>query len=126
MPSRGSHAPARKKRRASAPLKVCVTRDGVLSITLGIDTLAHAALASPFADQMTDERTGRPGRVMPGEVYVVTDKRGFAGEIMAALTDEAEDGSSLLTNVIDAAVRKAIEDGAEYFIAKDDLEEERT
>lgn len=35
---------------------------------------------------------------------------------MDALTEEAEDGSSLLARVLDEASRKAIEDGSEHFV----------
>ena len=87
-----------KRRHKSLSAKV--TRDGVLTIEIGIDVNAHSALYSPFACELVD--------------------RGFALDVKRALTDEREDGSSLLTDMLDAAARKAVEDGSEFFMGKDE------
>lgn len=107
--------------RRNKPLSVKVTRDGVLMIEIGIDVNADAALASPFAWEMTDELTGRPGETRPEALYEVTSPRQFALEVKSALLEEREDGSSLLTDVLDAAVKKAIEDGSLYFVNREDM-----
>lgn len=107
------------KRGRHEPLSVRVTRDGVLTIEIGIDVNAFAALCSEFAWRCADEKTGRPGETRPDALYKVTSARGFAREVGAALLEEAEDGSSLLTRVLDDASRKAIEDGSQYWMEKD-------
>lgn len=108
------------RRHRSTPLRVRITRDGVLTIEIGIETLAVAALASPFAEELANEfasdRGVSPGETRPDELYRIANPRGFAGEVRAALTEEREDGSSLLTDVIDAAIRKAYEDGSEWWV----------
>ena len=105
------------------PLAVHVSRDGVLTIRIGVNVLAHATLRSPFAWRMADERNPeRPGTVQPDELFKITNARGFAIDVKRALQDEREDGSSLLTDWLDAATQKSIEDGAEHFLDKSDAE----
>jgi hypothetical protein len=48
--------------------------------------------------------------------------RAFACDVKDALTDEAEDGSSKLTMMLDDAMAKAIEDGSEYFVDSEEAE----
>jgi hypothetical protein len=103
------------KRRRSRPLAVTVTR-GVLTIEIGVDTLAHAALRSAFVCQMAHEH----GEVDPATRFKITDARGFADEVKSELLAEEEDGSSLLTDVLDRACQEAIEQGSEFFVDKDD------
>lgn len=105
--------------RRNKPLSVKVTRDGVLTIEIGIDTLAFTSLCSDYAYECADpERTGSCRD--PREVFKVIDARGFAGEVKSALLEEAEDGSSILTRTFDAAERKAIEDGSQFWMGKDE------
>lgn len=106
--------------RKHKPLSVKVTRDGVLTIEIGIDVNAFAALCSEFAWRCADEQTGKPGMTRPDALYKVTNARGFASEVKAALLEEAEDGSSLLTKVLDDASQKAIENGSQYWMGKDE------
>lgn len=110
-------------KRRNKPLSVKVTRDGVLTIEIGIDVNAFAGLASPFAWECADDKTGRPGEVRPDKLYKITNTRGLAQDMKRELTDEAEDGSSLLTNMLDEAFRKAVENGTEFFV---DLDSEDT
>lgn len=102
--------------RRDLPLTVKVTRDGVLTIEIGIDTLAFATLCSDYVWRLADEETGKPGMTRPDTLFKITDAAGFAREVADALTDEAEDGSSLLSRVLDDAAQKAIEYGAEHFM----------
>jgi hypothetical protein len=92
-------------------LQVRVTREGVLTIEIGIDTLAFSALRAPFAfDAMG------PKQELPDTRFSVTNARGFAADVKRALTDElGEDGSSLITNVIDKACETAVEDGSQHW-----------
>lgn len=116
------------RRRAAAPkdlpLRARVDK-GVLRIEIGVDVLAFAALASPFAWEIAAEETGADdsATIDPRTVYIVHDEVEFAREVVRALHDEREDGSSLLTDMLDAATRKAIEDGSQAFatIGDEDL-----
>lgn len=105
------------RRRRQVPLRAKV-RNGVLTIEIGVDTLSMATLASPYAWEMADETTDRPSTVDPRTLYRVTNAIEFAKEVRLALFDEREDGSSLMTDAIDAATQKAIEDGSLYFADK--------
>lgn len=106
------------KSRRHKPLSTKVTRDGVLTIEIGIETLAFASLRSDFAYQCADPKFTGNGKD-PREVFKVTNPRGFAVEVVAELLEEAEDGSSLLTNIVDKACQKAIEAGSKFWIEKD-------
>lgn len=104
LPGTGSHT----------PLSV-VIKDGVLSVEIGLDVLAHSSLLSDFAYECADpERTGS-GKD-PRGVFKISDAAGFAEEVRGALLDEAEDGSSLLTRLFDDACQKAVEDGSEHWV----------
>jgi anti-sigma28 factor (negative regulator of flagellin synthesis) len=99
------------------PLAVKVS-NGMLTIEIGTGTLAFSALCSAYAWQLTDpERTGK--EVDPRTKFTVTG--GFTIDVKNALLEEAEDGSSLLTRMLDEACRKAIEDGSEYFVDKAEI-----
>lgn len=89
-----------------------------LVIRIGINTLAHAFLGSRYARDALGENNAT---IDPREHIKVADLRGFAEDVCAALLDEAEDGSSKLTNVIDAAMQAAIEDGSTNVDIPDDL-----
>lgn len=92
----------------------CFVSRGVMTIEIGVDALAFAAIHSP---DRWDEAMREPA-----ERFAVTNATRFAKDVVHELLDEAEDGSSLLTNVIDAACEKAIEQGSQWFADK--LEDE--
>lgn len=98
------------------PLRVSV-RGGVLTIEIGVACLAFAAIHSEYGYELLGypERTGRPD-----ERFEIRNAQGFAGDVKRALLDEAEDGSSLLTKLLDDASRNAIEEGSEWFLDKED------
>lgn len=73
------------------PLR-CEVVKKVLAITIGVDTLA-------FADK---ERTG----------LEVTDAEGFARDVVRALERQAEDGATMLTDLLDEAMEAAENDGS--------------
>jgi hypothetical protein len=107
--------------RKNRPNTVTV-KNGALVVEIGADTLAFSALASPFAWEMADQESGKPpATVDPRTLFAVDDAEEFAREIKMAMCEEREDGSSLLTDLLDAATRKAIEDGSLQFdnIAKE-------
>lgn len=89
-----------------------------LVIRIGVATLAHACLAAGFAWNLLGEHSAT---LDPREHCKVTDLHGFAEDVRSALLNEAEDGSSKLTNVLDAAMQAAVEDGSLHFASPDDL-----
>lgn len=84
----------------------------VLTIEIGVDTLAFAALRSDYAWNLV----GDDGRTRPDTVFRIDDKREFARDVVRELLDEAEDGSSLLTKLFDDACVAAIEQGSIAFV----------
>lgn len=97
-------------------LRARVTRGGVLTIEIGVDALATAAVNSPFAfDAMG------PTQLRPDTRFRVTSARGFAADVVRALTDElGEDGSTLLTNALDKACETAVDDGSQFWADNDE------
>jgi hypothetical protein len=102
----------------NTPLRVTVKRN-VLTIEIGVETLAHCALRSPFAYELMG-----PEQHRPDTKYAIVNSGAFAHDVRRSLLDEAEDGSSLLTNVLDAAIRDAIEEGSEWFVKRKDIDRE--
>ena len=97
--------------RKNIPLR-CRVVQNVLTIEIGIDTLAHACLCSEYAFSLMVERQERPNTR-----FRIDNKRKFANEVAHELTDElGEDGSTLLTNLFDKACEKAIEQGSTAFV----------
>lgn len=86
------------------PLQV-VIKDGVLSITIGVETLCNALQLAPCLERHNDEtqRFERP---------VVTDEDVFVKEILRWLTWENEDGTDPIGRMLDAVALFAIEQGA--------------
>ncbi len=93
--------------------------DGVLRIEIGIDTLAHASLRSEYAWSCANPN-GMP-LINPETRFKVSDAHGFAHDVASELFAEAEDGSSLVTRLIDKACEEAYEQGSEHWV---DLQEE--
>lgn len=88
------------------PLEATVDGHG-LHIRIGIKSLANAVVlsdwAAPFHESAQDfQRT-----------FAITDPVQFAREVLRALQRESDDGSTLLTRLLDKAAREAIDDGAE-------------
>jgi hypothetical protein len=107
------------KRGNDKPLTVSVA-GGVLRIEIGVSTLAFATLHSQYVYDMMPGRHRHDEREV-AKRFSIPDEKGFAEEIRSALLDEEEDGSSLLTELLDKAAQVAIEDGSLCFIdAKDE------
>lgn len=89
-----------------APLSVAVDRNELV-IRIGVNTLAHAAVASDWATPYDDEENDFI------RTFAIADPLQFAKDVAHALRDEREDGSSLLTDVLDKAAQEAINQGSE-------------
>jgi hypothetical protein len=105
----------RKQKHLSAKV-----RANVLTIEIGIDTLAHAALHSEYTYGLLFDANAQDTR-KPDERFSIRNKRGFANDVAHELQRElGEDGTTLLTRVLDDACVAAIEAGSEYFIDKEE------
>lgn len=94
-------------------LTVEVCADGTLQISIGVDILSFAALRSEYSWDLANPN--KRYIVDPRTKLSITDPIGFAADVKNALLEEAEDGSSLLTRVLDVACQEAIEQGSEHF-----------
>ena len=89
------------------PLFVEIT-DGMLIISIGVDTLADATSRSPrFYDYGVHGGTDRE----TGPYFEITDSDEFAEGIASAMQDEQEDGSSPLGDFLDEMAAAAMDDG---------------
>ncbi len=93
------------------PLR-CTVKNGVLTIEIGVATLAFAALRSPFAYEMMGDNCA----TRPDTRFSIANARGFAKDVVREMTREEEDGTTPLDTMLDEVTRKAIEDGSEYFL----------
>jgi hypothetical protein len=98
------------------PLSCTVTRDGRLRIEIGIEVLAFATPQAWEEHRHVGVAVDAVAR--PEERFSITDARGFAIDVRRELLAEREDGSSLLTGLFDGAAVRAIEEGSEFFVDK--------
>lgn len=82
--------------------------DGVLSITIGIDTLAFVSAFDNEEAYTWDEKKADYCRS-----FAIADPEVFAEEVCRALRNEDECGNSLLTRLFDQATQEAMEQGAD-------------
>lgn len=101
------------KRSADEGLEVKV-RGGKLTISVGIRCLAFASVE---ALHRYDDGSGE--YVAPR----VLDADAFAADVVTALLDEEEDGSSAISRALDAAMQKARDDGS-IAISEEEVEYE--
>lgn len=87
------------------PLK-CYIDDGVLTMAIGVECLAKAIKLNPEFTEY-DEKTGEWNEPE------ITDVDKFALEVMHAVKEENEDGTTLIHTALDTAAMNAIENGAE-------------
>jgi hypothetical protein len=92
--------------------------DGVLTITVGIETIRHAIQLHPSLE-VYDEETG--DFIAPE----VTDIDKFAAQIKVELKSESEDGTTPVHRMLDQAAMSAIENGAEGIKTGEDILDER-
>lgn len=86
------------------PLR-CKAVGGDIEMGIGMKVLGFAAENHP------DFWDGESGIDVPN--IKITDRQEFARSVADAINDEAEDGSTLLTRMLDAAIAKAVEDGCD-------------
>jgi hypothetical protein len=94
------------------PLKCCI-EDGVLVIQIGVEWLARAVKLNPDLTEY-DEKSGE--WIEPK----ITDPDKFAVEVLHAIQDESEDGTTLVHMALDTAAMNAIENGAEGIVLPGD------
>ncbi len=81
----------------------CQIEGNEIVVRMPIDALPVAWDASPLNDHDPDA----------GNLYPVTDAALFAREVVTALSDEEEDGTTLLHRAFDQAMSNAVDQGAE-------------
>jgi len=86
------------------PLR-CVVRDDGIDMGIGADALAFAAASHP------EYWDGKSGPDVPN--IKVDGPADFAREVCAAINREDEDGSTLLTRMLDKAISMAVESGCD-------------
>ena len=87
------------------PLEVKV-EDGQLIIAIGVQTLAHACSYADWANpfQVENDEYIRE--------FAITDAPEFAKDVVHAMLNEREDGSTPLSDFIDKMAQEAIEGGS--------------
>ena len=73
-------------------------------LAIHVDTIRHVTESYPKLEWLNDE-----SELIPP---VVTDINMFVSELVGALNEESEDGSTLVTGMIDDAIVAAVENGA--------------
>lgn len=88
------------------PLSVSVV-DGELRIVIGINVLAHAVSYADWANPYDEERQDYI------RTFAIGDAATFAKDVTAAMLDEREDGSTLLSDFLDTMTEAAVNDGSQ-------------
>lgn len=86
------------------PTELCFLKDGALQVVIPLENLRYAAEHHPGLDETSDE-------MVP--VLKITDLETFAKDVVLAINAEAEDGSTPLIRLLDAAIVEAVESGSE-------------
>lgn len=82
---------------------------GKLVISIGINCLAFACVNGPVGDELTSNRDGTWDE---GKLRII-DAAAFAQGVRDALTAEAEDGTTAVHTLLDAAFMAAVEGGCD-------------
>jgi glutaredoxin len=98
-------APRVSPQGQDAPLS-CKVEGECLVIEIGIRTLAHAASYSEWANRYDEARADYR------RSFAIIDLHEYAKDVALQMQHEAEDGSSLLTKLIDEAMEAAVDDGS--------------
>lgn len=86
-------------------MTICRIREGRITIVIPKKVLRFATEQHPeFWD-------GETGEDQPN--VKIDDLDSFTKEVERAINDEREDGSTLLTDMLDKAIKSAVEDGCE-------------
>ena len=91
--------------RRDCPLQIRIVR-GILQISVGVDMLCSAA-------ERSDEFQPYNETACDFDQWKISDQNKFAEEVIHALRDEAENGSTPLTRLLDAMCLEALENGAD-------------
>lgn len=86
------------------PLR-CVAVAGEIDMRVGIETLRHAA------ESHVEFWDGKSGMDVPN--IKITNSVTFAQEVARAINEEGEDGSTILSRMLDEAIKLAVENGCE-------------
>lgn len=105
------------KKTENEGLKVEI-KHGRLVISIGTKALAESFELGPGNEEYDESIPDFKKR------YKVTDHRAFAKEVLMALDNEDEDGSSLVTDLLDKACEAAIDDGADGIEEADEDDDE--
>lgn len=97
---------AKRRRPRDEELLVRI-KGGQLVISIGVETLAHATWWHPTL-QAYDPKADRYRHTK------VTSPDAFAIDVVAVLQAEAEDGSTVVQDMLDSAIAKAVDDGSEH------------
>lgn len=89
----------------NSPLSVEI-KGGKLIVSIGVNVLAHAAACSSWATPYDDERRDY------FRTFAIADAEEFAKDVRSAASAEREDGSSLVTDLLDKACEAAVNDGS--------------
>lgn len=111
----------RVKGKPNAPLKVCFTPDKQISITIGIDTLRHAALFSQYVqEQIYDEKA----QDWDHDLFAVPSLPAFAKDVVCYLEDEQdESGETLVHKMFDKVIEQMLEQGEESVLLGEEARE---
>jgi hypothetical protein len=80
-------------------------QDGILSVAIGLKTLRWVAENHPYFWD------GESGTDTPN--IKITDEAVFAQEVVEALNREEENGGTLITEMLDEAIKQAVENGCD-------------
>ena len=87
------------------PLEVTV-KHGRLTVAIGLHVLAHATAYADWANPFDEARDDYI------RTFAITDPLQFAKDVQHAMLHEREDGSTPLSDFLDAMTMAAIEDGS--------------
>jgi hypothetical protein len=88
------------------PLSVSV-ENGELRIVIGVNTLASAVSYSDWANPYDEKRQDYI------RTFAITDAERFTQDVVHAMQREKEDGSTPLSDFLDAMTEAAVDDGSE-------------
>jgi hypothetical protein len=89
------------------PLDCKLSKDGVLSISIGINTLAWALEHEEQNQVWSDSQKKFVG------THTVTNKRAFALDVLRELLDEQEDGTTRVHVFLEDVMESALNNGAQ-------------
>lgn len=87
------------------PLEVRIEKDALV-IRIGVQTLAHAVSYSDWANPFDEKRDDYI------RAFAIEDAKQFADDVLHAMLDEREDGSTPLSDFIDKMSEAAVNDGS--------------